>query len=266
MAPSDPTIPRHGRQRSRTMTSGWFVDYGDRVVLRDRWGNTWARESVTLMQGMFGFNDDGARKAPRPYKYDARGEIEVEGDQVVIDFLDGNPKLPVVLGCVVGPKEGFLPRGFQDDTAPYNRLAVRLRALDAAGEVVGEIRFDTHGAAGAGVASFQATKTLELLIAEDLDDTSRGYLRLTMTDGTVVIDVGGDAQPVILGISFLTDLKTWLDAIDTLVLACGSATTAPQIATAFSTFAPFHSSFKVNVGSSVSLEGAPYLSEVTKTE
>lgn len=261
----DPTIPGHRRARAAHLTTGRFVDYGDRVVLVDRNGNTWAQERVAVVQGGFGFAEDGAQKLPRPYKFDATGAVVIEGDPVLIDFLDGNARRPVVLGGIRSTAPGsFLDRGYDEADAPYNRAAVRLRALSSSGAVDGEVRVDVHGAAGPGVFRVLATDTIEVVVADDLD-TEAGALRITVSGGKVTIDAGGVTEPVILGSTFLGDLNDWLLAFTTLVTACGSATTAPQVAAAFAAFAASHATLAGQVGASVAA-GAPHLSSVTRTQ
>jgi len=217
----DPTIPRHDARRPRTVTSGWFVDYGDRVVLRDRWGNTWAEESVSIVQGGFGYKEDGAQKLPRPYTYDANGGVVVEGDVVVIDFLDGNPKTPLVLGGVRSAKDaGFLSRGYQDEDAPYNRMAARLRALDTSGGVVGEARLEVHASGDEGGVKLSATAKLELLVASDLDSEA-SPIRVTIADGIVTVEGGGLTEPVLKATTFQADLAASLTEVSAALGALG---------------------------------------------
>lgn len=202
--PTDPTLARHDRRRPRQLTSGWFVDYGSEVVLRDRWGNVWSRASVSIVQGGFGYAEDGAQKVPRPFKYDAQGNTVIEGDVVLIDFLDGNPKTPVVLGGVRSARAtGFLSRGHHDEKAPYNRLRVRLRALDVDGNEVGDARVDIHGDDGEGSIRVSATAKLQLLVSSDLDGGSP--IRLTVADGKVTVEGGGTTEPVLLGRTYTAD-------------------------------------------------------------
>lgn len=219
--PADPTIPKHDTRRPRSLTSGWFVDYGDAVVLRDRWGNTWAEASVSIVQGGFGYKEDGAQKLPRPFKYDANGGTIIEGDVVLIDFLDGNPKTPVVVGGVRSAKEsGFLARGYGDEQAPYNRLAVRLRALDTAGAVSGEVRLDVHKPGNEGGAKLSATTRLELLVTDDLD-TEAAAIRITIADGKVTVEAGGLTEPVLKATTFQTDLAAGLTEVTAALSALG---------------------------------------------
>ncbi len=218
---ADPTIPRHDGRRPRSLTSGWFVDYGGRIVLRDRWGNTWAEDSVSVVQGGFGYREDGAQKLPRPFKYDASGATVIHGDVVLIDFLDANPKTPIVVGGVRSAKEsGFLARGYADEAAPYNRGAARLRSLDTAGNVTGEVRLDIHGDRGDGTAKLSATSAIELLVSDDLE-TESAPIRITIAGGKVTVEGGGLTEAVLKATTFQSDLAAGLTEVVAALGALG---------------------------------------------
>ena len=250
---ADPTIPRHSRRRPRALTSGWFVDYGDRRVLRDRWGNTWAEESVSIVQGGFGYAEDGAQKLPRPFRYDPiTGKTVIEGDVVLIDFIDQNPKLPVVMGGVRSAREtGYLDRGYADAEAPYNRLAARLRALDTAGNVTGEMRLDVHGDDGDGAAKLATTTRIELLVSPDLD-TEATPIRVTIEGGKVTVEGGGLTEPVLLGRTYTADEAGAVSGIATVLSGLGFPV-PPAVA------------FAANLVLA-STVGAPYLSQRLEAE
>lgn len=248
----DPTIPQHPRRRGRNTTSGFFVEKGETVVLRDRWGNTFALQSVTIMSGTFGFDHDGFEKLPRPWKYDDDGKVVVRGDVVVIDFLDGNPKTPVVRGGArQATADDFLARNHGDVEAPYNRCRARLRALDADGAVQGEVRLRVNDGAD-GDVKVQATGALELFVGDDLD--ADGGIYVTIGGGVVTVrTAAGTSEGVILGKTFLSGLSTALaDIIAGLALV-------PYVATVVTTF-------RGQVDAAVSAEGAPYLSTKLTTE
>ena len=261
----DPTIPRHARQRGRSTTSGWFVDYGDTVLLRDRWGNTWSLDSVSIASGTFGFADDGFEKLPRPWKYDG-DKVVVRGDVVIIDFADGNPKTPIARGGIrQATKDDFLARNHADTPgAPYNRCRARLRALDAAGVVQGEVRLNVHE--GTGDARLSATDTIEIFVGSDLDGTDGIWLVVAGGGVRVGSSAGTAAEGVILGKTFLTDLSTWQGAVTTFLTALGADATNPAVQAAAVALQPAHASFAGQVSTAVGAAGAPYLSEKLTTE
>lgn len=216
------TAPTHARRRRPMLTSGRFIDYGDRVVLADFDGNTWAAESVSIVQGSFGYRDDGVVKLPRPWTFNAStGLPTIEGDVVVVQFVNDNPATPIVMGGVRSAKASdFLERNHGDGDRPFNRLAMRLRALDAAGAVVGEARVDVHGALGPGTIRALTTGTLELVLAPDLA-TEAGALTLRIKDGVVTVTAGGAPVPVLLADPFSSDASGAWTEVSSALAALG---------------------------------------------
>lgn len=214
--------PTHARKRRPTLTSGRFIDYGDRVVLADFSGNTWAAESVSIVQGGFGYRDDGVTKPPRPWTFDAKtGLATIEGDVVLIQFVNDNPATPIVMGGVRSAKTSeFLERNHGDGTKPFNRLAMRLRALDTTGAVVGEARADIHGDLGPGTLRALTTHTLELVLAPDLT-TEAGALTLRLEGGVVTVTASGVPVPVLLATPFGTDASAAWTEVSTALAALG---------------------------------------------
>ena len=95
----DPTLPRYG-PNPNLRTWGYFVDRDGPIDLVDgRSGHRWQGIDTGTVQYANGspLNAvEGWYRAPRPWKYDNSGNVLVRGDIVVIDFLDGNPNMPLV--------------------------------------------------------------------------------------------------------------------------------------------------------------------------
>lgn len=219
--------PTHSRRRRAMLTSGRFIDYGDRVVLADFDGNTWAAESVSIVQGGFGYREDGVTKPPRPWTFNAAtGQPVIEGDVVLIQFVNDNPSMPVVTGGVRSARASdFLERGHADGERPFNRLAMRLRALDPTGAVVGEARVDVHGALGPGTMRALATGTLELVLAPDLANEA-GAIVLRIQDGVVTVTAGGAPVPVLLSAPFSADANAAWTQVSAALGALGFPVTS----------------------------------------
>jgi len=140
----DPSIPRHprGGKPALSPTTGRFVRYADtgKVLLTDNRGNWWQLPSVTILTGSWGFSEEGIEKLPRPWEYIADGQPLVSGDIVIIDFLDGSWRRPVVRGGVRSVQaSSFFARDHDASGANDNRLRVRLTPM-IKGVQVGEVQ------------------------------------------------------------------------------------------------------------------------------
>lgn len=130
-------------------TWGYFIDRGDRVDLVDgRTQHRWTgldRGAVQYSNGSAINAVEGFYRAPRPWKYDAQGNVIVYGDLVVIEFLDGNPNMPIVRPGA----RSTMSRAPEEDTAffPHNPLGQdpnpmrwRYVARDDRGAVTGHVQ------------------------------------------------------------------------------------------------------------------------------
>ena len=239
----DPSIPRHPRGRPVRMTQGRFVRYdADTVLLTDRYGNTYNQEWVSIVQGGFGNRNEGCRKPPRPWEYDAAGNPTVEGDVVLILFLDDSNRRPVVIPgvrTIQADDWGFLDYNFNQD--PVDALKARFVYRDAAGAEAGVVHVTVNQSAGAvtvgggftGIYSGgprEGPPAAKLEVSGDgritmqtesggalvkVETTTEGAeisvgdnaLKIMATEDKVVINhAGGTAQPIIVGESFLNEL------------------------------------------------------------
>jgi len=178
----DATIPQHPVGRPMAASYGWFVRCGDRVVLRDRRGNDYALRQVSIVQGGFGFDVEGVSKLPRPEVIDpTTGAVIVRGDRVLILWLDGNPTTPVVLPGVRSLRaDDFLPVDHSSGADP-NRWAMRVRARDDAGNVLGTVDIELcRNAADAGTARVTASGDVSIQASEVRlgDDTATSLVAL----------------------------------------------------------------------------------------
>lgn len=253
----DHTTPRHNRDGPRgtaNMTVGWFVERGDSVVLFDRHGNVYNPEWVSIVTGSWGFTGEGMAKLPRPARYDGQNEV-IRGDRVLIFFLDGHPRRPVVMGGVRGIKAvPFLP--YNHAAGKANRLALRVQPLDAGGAVAGRVDVEVAHT-DAGDVAIGVTSSLEVRAAADLDRTTPAGTRVRVDpDGLTVTGPTGSTDQVVLGRAFLTDLVAGLIEVQSALAvlsipATNLAALVIQIQAALAA-AP--------------AGGAPYLSTVTRTE
>lgn len=182
-----PRTDRRGRPPG-SCTWGRFVDLDGTISLRDRANNTWPLDQVTICHGGWGFDDEGVAKMPRPAKFNEAGEEEQIGDRVLILFLEGSAKRPVVIPGfrrIKATAGAFLPYHHKaPDTADPNRLAGRIQPRDADGAPVGsidlEVGYDTKAAARVSVGP------------ED-GGGPRTYATMDDSDGSVQIGTKGGA-------------------------------------------------------------------------
>jgi hypothetical protein len=261
----DPTIPRHpaDARGQRIFQVGKIVERGGKLFLVADDGPSWSVEYVTVLQGIFGWTEDGVAAFPRPWVYDDTGKATLEGDKVVFSRLNGAARMPLIVGAV----RSNAPHPFLSATiskAPRNRIAFRKRALDAQGKQKGEVRAEINPAED-GEMRVAATTRLQLQVAPTIDDANAG-LQVVMEGGQVEITNGSTAEAMIRGETFLSDLKTYNEATTTLVTACSTATSAAQLAAAFATYLPQHLAWAAKVAASVTGSGAPHLSTVLKSQ
>ena len=186
MAP--PRTPRRGRPPG-SCTWGRFVDVGGTISLRDRANNPWPLDQVTICHGGWGFDDEGVAKLPRPSKFNDAGEETEIGDRVLILFLEGSAKRPVVLPGfrrIKATAGSFLPYHHKapDSAADPNRLAARIQPRDGDGVPVGsidlEVGYETKAAARVSVGPADG-------------EGPRTYATMDDSDGSVQVGTKGGA-------------------------------------------------------------------------
>lgn len=238
------------------MRTGRFVNLGDTVVLVDDYGNRWRSERVGIVQGGWGYDQDGVARLPRPWRYDtATGDPIVRGDVVLITFLHNNTRQPVVLAGLrrVGSSDGFLDTRFAEQGAEQVRSQLRVQDPDT-GAVRGAVRLQAGPNDG----------TVEVTVL-DADETT---VRAVVTIGPDEVEVRGQrvtlgtpggigAEPLIKGGTYLDDENT--SAIQEL----------PVFAAAAAFFGlPFDqiSARAAKLTAAASGTGEPYLSTTSETE
>lgn len=185
-----PAIPR-------PPTYGWFSETRQGgIVLEDRWGNVWSLNHVSILCGSFGWEAEGVAKLPRVRRFDSADKIIIEGDRVLIDFVDGNPKTPVVRGGLRSTAcDAFLPYNHADTEADTdeNRLALRLRQLDEEGTETGTIELEAGHDEGGNIG-LELTGDLVITVKRDGGDHT-----IRINDEGIQIDAGGTAEVVVNG-------------------------------------------------------------------
>lgn len=178
MARLDPTIPRvtnrMGAPAALPPRVGWLEKRGSGLDLVDEIGNRWPWPDFVLQVGAWGFREDGVAVMPRYHQVGTTGAVQVEGDKVLIQFIDGSSRRPIVTGSIspVG-RAGDLLVG--PDASP-NRLVAILRCLDANGGETGRVRL--------AVADDKKKPTLDLHADDDMTLSSNTSLELVLLDGS----------------------------------------------------------------------------------
>jgi hypothetical protein len=207
-------------------TWGWFVRLTPSDIrLRDRYGNRWPLDQVTILHGGWGFDTEGVVKLPRPAEYNSTGEETIRGDRVLILFLEGSRKRPVVLpGArrIQATALDFLPYNHgSPEGADPNRLAARVQPLDSSGDPIGSVDFE---------AGYDETAGLRLSVGDPDGGGGTARTSIEVTPGLIEHRQGsGDSSPVtIMGTSsegFYLDLAAALTAVGALIGGTNPATT-----------------------------------------
>lgn len=140
----------------------WYAENDVRLALDG--GDMYPSAMFSIVQGFA----DGATALPRPWRYDQdSGEAIVEGDMVLVDFIAGNYRRPVVRGIVrkIGNTDELLDYDYRKGNIG-NPRRISIRHVTADGEVKGTIQL----------------RALE----ED------GSLELTITDGEISVTASGN--------------------------------------------------------------------------
>jgi hypothetical protein len=253
----DHTIPKktggRGNQSQRTAgnvytTIGRLIDYGTHIKLVSNRGADWTSDRVTWVSGSFGFGADGVERSPRLWTYDDAGKPIVEGDMLVIDFLDGDSQSPIVRGGVrsIKPLDEFFVRPAIG--ADANRFAARLAAVDDEGAVTGHVE----------VEGLLDGNNLEIRVGGSTLSGARLRIRIDDDAGTISHGKGAEVHPAGLGdvqVQALMDLATDIIAVNT---AIPTLTPVP---------APTLKSTQILVDAAQSLAaGAPMLSSIVMVE
>lgn len=176
----DPTIPRHtsrsGAPPALPPRVGWVERRGDDLHLVDELGNRWPWPTYSLLGGAWGFREDGVAVQPRPHQLDATGAVVVEGDKVLIQFIDGSARRPVVTGSIV-PVGRAADLAVGPNTSP-NRVVAILRCLDSNGAETGRVRL--------AIADDDRTPTVDLVADDVVAVSSPVRVELLFLDGDTV--------------------------------------------------------------------------------
>lgn len=183
-----PRTHRNGRPPG-ACTWGRFVDVGGVISLRDRANNPWPLEQVTICHGGWGFDDEGLAKLPRPAKFDDSGKEIATGDRVLILFLEGSAKRPVVIPGfrrIKATAGSFLPYNHKapDTAADPNRFAARVQPRDADDAPVGSVDVE---------AGYDEKAAARVSVGPKDGGGPRTYAALDDSDGTVQVGTKGGA-------------------------------------------------------------------------
>jgi hypothetical protein len=233
----DHAIPTHPIGRPAPISYGYFLLTEGKVVLMDRRGNSYNLEYVNV-GAAWGRAEDGSVKLPRPEVRDPTTDaVIVEGDLVVILFMDGNYSRPIVWGVVRSFAENTATLPYAHDADPADLLANKLRGrlrgnldetLGDLNPLIEEVRWEVNETPGAATVKVtQYVETAKVLPISAAEFTLRGE-------------------------TFLTDLQTSLTEI--IAFAAGLGVPLPST-TILST----------NIATSL-LAGAPYRSTTMKVE
>ena len=205
---------------------GEFVDNGrGAIVLETLDGNVYPAERVSLALSSWGSGAEGVQKLPRPRVMSADGAwVLSEGDRVVIGFLRGNVKAPVVVGvCRRLRDDDFFARSFTDTAkADPNVLRLRLAPRNSSGAESGGAIEITAGDGTTAAISARVDGGLTVRV---------GDVVLSVGSGGVSVTAGGSAAPLLSGpalLSALADVLAEVGAGLALVPASSAVTLAAQ--------------------------------------
>lgn len=217
---SDPTIPKKQNRKGNAGEKRWrpgpaigrLHAIGDTITLVDHRGETWTQHEARLVFGAFGFGREGSQKSPRPWRYDTTGAVLEEGDEFVIDFIDGDHAQPFIRGGVQATIRDT-PDGFfagQPLGGNPNHLRMRLEQRNDAGAATRHLDVEVFGSDG------QA----ELRVSGA--DPSGSKIRILFDGGASLVKLGtGSESSFVVTSGALADIGAILAAVATFVGGLG---------------------------------------------
>lgn len=239
-----------------TLRQGRFVRIGGgRVELVDDFGNRWASERVGIRDGAWGYDQEGTARLPRPWVYNEdQSTVLVRGDVVLIQFLNGNHRQPVVMGGLrrVGASDAFLDTTFDDGA---EQVRMQQRVLDpSTGTPRGAVRVQAGPDDGTTVVTVLAAD--EETVKAEITISPKG-VQVRSNENTLGAVLPGAAEPLIKGDTYLSD-EAAASIQEALIFAAAGAFFG----------IPFDQiqSRNLKLQTAVAGTGEPYLSTVSKTE
>lgn len=256
---NDPTIPKKrrsvrqgnaGERKQRPGPAlGRLIDYGDRIVMADHRGNTWSQAEARWVGGSFGFSSEGLEKGPRPWRFSPAGAVLEEGDDFIIDFIDGDHDQPFIRGGIRSTKPDTPDGYFNGEVVGQdpNRLRFRLQQRDTNGSQ--QHHFD--------VEAFASSGTVEVRVGGSRPGPKL-RIQLDYVTGDIRIGSGGETERVPFGDALVRTVKALAEDIVTLGAAGTSGTPLPVLT-------PGAVTAVVDLTTSLAA-GAPHLSNRVKVD
>lgn len=245
----DPGIPRKNRKQGGSVrdttddantTLGQLVIADDGVKLQSRIGKRWNAEEVRIVGGVM----------PRPWKYALDRSVILAGDDVVIEFLDENPKQPVITGILWPLKDSTDGRikgaSINDAADGSNQRVHRVTHIDASGAVV----------SNASIGMFDDGSRVEVAIGRGLGGVD---LRFELNLDTLQIKIGKGME--LVGVPLGDKTAQAFTDICADLATIGAGLTVPIAPALLQTF-----QLSIDAAVSSGSGGAPLLSDVVKVE
>lgn len=164
------TIPYSKRNLGATFYEGRFVQRSDtKITLSVGNVGEYLEGEYSIAQGG---ESDGVAWLPRPEVRDSANNVVIPGDKVLVTFIEGSSRRPVVLSGVRYSENPTLPRNYQEMRYAghnINRVAMQRKIYDASGNVVGVVQCDV-GTAGEPSVILGANGSVTINVGAKLDD------------------------------------------------------------------------------------------------
>lgn len=164
------TIPYSKRNLGTAFYEGRFVQRSDTKITLSV-GNV-----GEYLEGEYGIaqggESDGLAWLPRPEVRDSANNVVIPGDKVLVTFIEGSSRRPVVLSGVRYSENPTLPRNYQEMRYAghnINRVAMQRKIYDASGNVVGVVQCDV-GTAGEPSVILGANGSVTINVGAKLDE------------------------------------------------------------------------------------------------
>lgn len=172
---------RNPDRKINGLIQGQFILDGETIFLQTRNGDRFNLDRVGISSTAFN-NKDGILRYPKPFIYDDSGNIEQQGDIVIIAFEKGDIYNPVVIGSVIPLSKNDFFHDFEKTT--YQKKKARFETeqciIEFQDDGMGEIQIDVTAQEGE-------------------EETGTGNITLNLTgfdeenDGNITINISGDA-------------------------------------------------------------------------
>lgn len=174
----------HGMNASTALSLATLYMKGEQVILRDENGSVIPTNRALIARGPFGSSHEGVEALPRAGVLNANDEVVVPGDLLLVSFIDGNRRRPIILGAVGRVNHDAFLNSTLDEVTDRGRVRVRIEPRSDSNEMTGRIDVRA-GEKGEGSLDVRTTARVVLRVGDDTEGDD--FTEITIEGGEVTV-------------------------------------------------------------------------------